>query len=209
MRYLILAQILLSTCAAFASEIGPSCELAKGSILSRSSSGLPQVSNLGIIRITCRVPQRPFPTKPGEFRPGLRAETTAYEISTIGTKKLIPSEAKIIGGGAFGPAPEPESVIFYVQIPLDSEQLDTEARRSLAMLELSMTPEQKAQFDEVSRKKALENLRQLVSQHRVGHFQVECRILDGTRVMGVDIVELEALFKVRFSDFVLPAFPPA
>lgn len=207
MRYIVLTQILLSASVAFASDVRPSCELAKESILGRTSSGLLQVSNLGDIRITCRVPQRPFPTKPGEFRNGLRAETTAYEISANGTKKLVPSEINVTGGG-FGPDPEPEWVDFYVNIPLDSEQLDAEVRRCLANLERSMTPEQKGRTEGV-RKKSPENLRLLVHQHRIGHFQVECRVLDGTRVMGVDVVELEVLFKGKACDLGFPASPPA
>jgi hypothetical protein len=211
MRYIVPAQILLFASVTFASDIRPSCELVKESILSRSSSGLAQVSNLGDIHITCRVPARPFPTKPGESRNGLRAATTAYEISANGDKKLVPSEVHYVGGGGggFGPDPEPEWVDFYVHIPLDSEELDAEARRYLAKLEASMTPEQKAQFTEDAQKKALERLRPLVYQHRVGHFQLDCRVLDGSRVMGADVVELEVLFKGRFSDVGLPASPPA
>jgi hypothetical protein len=37
---------------------------------------------------------------------------------------------------------------------------------------------------------------------------VECRILDGDRVIWVGIVELEVVFKARFSDVGLPASPP-
>ncbi len=99
-RYIILAQMLLSASVVSASDISPSCELARESILSRSFFGLVQVSNLGNIRITCRVPPRPFPTKPGDFRKGLRAETTAYEISANGTKTLVPSEVNVTGGGS-------------------------------------------------------------------------------------------------------------
>jgi hypothetical protein len=204
----MLSPILLFASVAFATDTLPSCELAKESILSRSSSGLAQVSNLGSIRITCRVPARPFPAKPGESRNGLTAETTAYEILVSGSRKSVASEVYLAGGG-FGPEPEPEWVDFYVHIPLDSEELDTEARRYLAKLEESMTPEEKAQFTEDARKKALENLRQVVYQHRVGHFQVECRVLDGSRVMGADIVELEVLFKGRFSDVGPRSSPPA
>ena len=211
MRYIVLAQVLLFASVTFASDIRPSCELVKESILSRSSSGLAQVSNLGDIHITCRVPARPFPTKPDESRNGLRAATTAYEISANGSKKLVPSEVYYVGGGGggFGPNPEPEWVDFYVHIPLDSEELDAEARKYLAKPDASMTPEQKAQFTEDAQKKALERLRPLVYQHRVGHFQVDCRVLDGSRVMGADVVELEVLFKGRFSDVGLPASPPA
>ena len=64
------------------------------------------------------------------------------------------------------------------------------------------------QITEEARQRRLEHLRDLVYQHRVGHFQVECRILDGNRVMGVGVVELEVLFKGRFSDVGLPAAPP-
>ena len=210
MRSLVLSPILLFASVAFATDIRPSCELAKESIVSRSSSGLARVSNLGGISITCRVPARPFPTKPGEGRDGLKAATSAYEISTDGSKKLVSSEVHVVAGGGdgFGPNPEPEWVEFDVLIPLDSKGLDAEAHRYLAKLQESMTPEQKAQFKAYPQEKAVENLRQLIYQNRVGHFQLDCHVLDGSRVMGTDSVELEVLFKGRFSDVGLPGAPP-
>ena len=210
MRYIILAQILLSASVSFANDTRPSCELAKESILSRSSSGLAQVSNLGSIRIRCRIPARPFPTKPGESRNGLTAATTAYEISTEGSKKLVPSEVHVFGGGGdgFGPDPEPEYVDFYVHIPLDSAEADAEARRYLAKLEASMSSELKRQITQDAWERGLERLQQLVYQHRLGRFQVDCRVLDGSNVMGADVVELEVLFKGRFSVVGLPGSPP-
>jgi hypothetical protein len=60
-----------------------------------------------------------------------------------------------------------------------------------------------------SHQRRLERVREFVYQHRVGHFQVECRILDGDRVMGVGVVEFEVLFKGRFSDVGLPGATPA
>jgi hypothetical protein len=211
LRYIILAYLLLSASITFASDMRPSCELAKDSILSRSFSGVAQVSNVGDIRIKCRIPARPFPTKPGERRNGLTAATTAYEVSADGSKKLVPSEVHVFGGGGDGSGVNPESeyVDFDLHIPLDSAETDAEALRYLAKLEASMTPEQKAQFTEDAQKKALENLRPLVYQHRIGHFQVNCRVLDGSRVIGSDIVEIEVVFKGRFSDIGLPASPPA
>jgi hypothetical protein len=211
LRYITLAQILLFASVAFASDLRPSCELAKKGILSVSPSGLAQVSNVGDIHITCRIPARPFPTKPGETRNGLRAATTAYEITANGTKKLVPSEVHVVGGGGdgFGPNPEPEWVDFYVHIPLDSEELDAEVSRYLAKVEQSMTPEQKSQLKKDDWGRGLERLRELVYQHRVGHFQLDCRVLDGSRVMGSDVVDLEVLFKGRFSDIGLPGSPPA
>lgn len=199
--------VLLSASVTFASDKGPSCELAKESILSRSSSGLAQVSNVGEIRIKCRIPARPFPTKPGESRNGLTAATTAYAVAADGSKKVVPSEVDVFGGGRDGFG-EPEYVDFDVHIPLGSEELDAEVRRYLVKLQASMTPEQKAQFTEDAQKKALEKVRRLVYQHRVGHFQVDCRVLDGSRVMGSDIVEIEVVFKGRFSDLGWPGQPP-
>lgn len=211
MRLMVLSPILVLASGAFATDTRPSCEIAKESIVSRSSSGLAQVSNLDSVRITCHVPARPFPTKPGEFRYGLQAATNAYQISADGSKKLVPSEVHIVGGGGggFRPNPGPEWVEFDVFIPLDSKELDAEIRRYLAKLEESMTADQKAQFKTLPQEKALENLRPLVYQNRVGRFQLDCQVLDGPRVMGADTVELEVQFKGRFSDVGLPAQPIA
>jgi hypothetical protein len=65
------------------------------------------------------------------------------------------------------------------------------------------------QVTEEEHQRALERLREVVYQHRVGHFEVECRILEGDRVRGVAVVELEVLFRGRFSDAGLPGFSPA
>lgn len=210
---MLLAQLLLLSSVAFGGDKPALCELASKSIVSRSSSGLTQVSNLGDIQITCRVPARPFPTEPGgASRNGLRAATTAYKISPDGTRKLVPSEVNQTGGGGdgFGPDPEPEWVVFHVHIPLESAERDAEARRYLAklrpQLEKLMAPEK---MTEEAYQRAVEQTREFVYQHRVGRFQVQCRILDGDRLMGVGVVELEVLFKGRFSDFGVPASPPA
>ena len=65
------------------------------------------------------------------------------------------------------------------------------------------------QITEEVHQRKLERVRELVYQHRVGHFQVECHILDGDHVIGVGVVEFEVLFKGRFSDVGLPGAPPA
>jgi hypothetical protein len=205
LRYMLMAQLLLLSSVAVGGDKPASCELASKSIVSRSSSRLAQVSNLGNIQITCRVPARPFPTKPGESRDGLRAATTAYKISPDGSKRLVPSEVHQSGGG-FGSDPELEWVDFYFHIPLETAERDAEARTYLAKLEKSMPLEQ---ITGEAHQRALERTRELVYQHRVGHFQVECRILDGDRIMGVGVVELEVLFKGRFSEVGLPSSPPA
>jgi hypothetical protein len=197
-----MAQLLVLSSLAFGGDKPASCELESKNIVSRSSSGLAQVSNLGDIQITCRVLARPLPIKPGERRNGLKVATAAYQISPDGSKKREPSEEKQTGGGG---SESEEWVIFYAHIPLAPTERDDEARRCLAKLERSMAS---LQIPEEARQRALEQTRELVYQHRLGHFQVECRILDGDRVIGVGIVELEVLFKGRFSDVGLPASPP-
>ena len=207
MRYMLLAQLLLLSSVAFGGDRPASCALASGSIVSRSSSRLAQVSNLGDIHITCRVPARPFPTKAGTIRLGLRATTTAYKTSPDGSKKVVPSGVHQSGGGGggFRSDQEAEWVDFYVHIPLEPAERDAEARRYLAKIEKSWAPEQ---ITEEAQQLGLERVRELVYQQRVGHFQLQCRVWDGDRVMGVGVVELEVLFKGRFSDVGLPAAPP-
>jgi hypothetical protein len=204
-RYIATAQLLLFVSAAFGGDRPALCELASKSLVSRSSSGLPQVSNLGDIEIRCRVPTRPFRTKPGgEGQYMARIATTAHKVSSDGGKQLVLSEVHQSGGG-FEPNSEQEYVDFYLHIPLESAERDAEASRYLAKIE-SRSP---AQITEEVHQRALERLVGLVYQNRVGHFQVECHILDGDRVMGVGVVDLEVLFKGRFSDVGLPASPPA
>jgi hypothetical protein len=184
---------LLLTNLAFASDQPASCEIAKSSILSLSSAGLAQVSNLGFIEIICRVPARPFPDKPGEIRYGLKAATTAYQISTDGIQKEVPSEVKASGGGSDR---EREFVNFSLYLPLERTERDLEARRYLDRLQKKAP----GVISDSESKQMLEGISRFVSQHRSGHFRVECRVLDGTRVVGVGVVELEVLFKGRFSD---------
>jgi hypothetical protein len=201
---MLMAQLLLLSSVAFGGDKPASCELASKSIVSRSSSGLAQVSNLGDIQIRCRVPARPFPTEPGESRYMPRVATTAYRISPDGSKQLVPSEVHQSGGGSDSD-PGQEWVDFLVHIPLDPAERDAEASRYLAKMKL-IAPELNT---EAARQRAIESIREFVYQHRVGHFQVECRVSDGDRLLGVGFVELEVLFKGRFSDVGLHASPPA
>ena len=205
MRFMLLAPLLLFSSMAFGGDKSASCELASKSIVSRSFSGLAQVSNLGEILITCRVPERSFPTTPGEIRNGLKAATATYQISPDGGKKLVPSEVHQVGGGFGRPYPEQEWIEFYVHIPLEPAERDDEARRYLANLE-TLAPKQ---ITKENRQQALARIRDFVSQHRVGHFNVECHVLDGDRVMGIGIVELEVIYKGRFSGAGPTAAPPA
>jgi hypothetical protein len=117
LRYLLITQLVLLSSVAFAGDKPASCELVGKSVVSCSSSGLAQVSNLGLIQIECHVPARPFPTKPDVARYFLKVATVAYQILPDGSKKLVPSETNQTGGGS---DTESESVYFYVHIPLES-----------------------------------------------------------------------------------------
>src|SRR6266550_4820223 len=114
-------------------EVGPaSCEISDKSIVSRTSSGVAQVSNLGLIQVRCSVNARPWPSKPGDVRDGLKAAVTVYKVSVDGTRKVVPSEVKLSGGGSGDAA---EWVDFYIDIPIDAVERDAEASRFLANLE--------------------------------------------------------------------------
>ncbi len=199
---MLLAQLLLLPCVTFGGDNPPTCELASKNIVSRSSSGLAQVSNVGDIQITCRVPARPFPNKPGESRNGLRVATTAYRIAPDGSRKLVPSEVKQFGGGF---NPQVEWVDFLASVPLAPEERDAEARKYLAKIEKARP---QGRFSEMERQRALKNISDLLYQNRLGHFQLECRIMDGDRVAGVGAIEFQVLFKGHFSDFGFSGKPP-
>lgn len=199
LRYLLLAQMLLAPCIALGSNKTASCKLADQSIVSRASSGTAQVSNLGDIYITCGVPSRTFPTKPSDKRNGLTATTTVYEVSPIGRKSLVPSEVKVAGGGR---ATDQEYVSFYLHIPLEPEAREAEARRYLDKT-LGSTPQA-----ETTRWQVVGRMQEFVHQHREGRFLVTCRVMDGKHVMGIGVVELEVLFKGRFSDVGPSSLPP-
>jgi hypothetical protein len=203
MRWALVAQLLLLSSVASGRDKPASCELDSKSIVSRSSSGLAQVSNLGLTQIECRIPARPFPSKAGEGRYLLKVAIVAYQILPDGSKKPVPSEVNQTGTGY---DTETEWADFDAHVPLEPAERDDEARRLVARLEKSMAPQQ---ITEEARQRALEAAREFANPGRVGRFRLECHILDGDRVIGVGVVELEVLFKGRVSDFGLPGSPPA
>lgn len=207
LKCVLLVLVMLLSSLAFCNDQYAACELAGNSIVSRSSLGLAQVSNVAEIRITCRVPTRPFPIKPGESRYGLTVGTVVYEVSSDGSQRLVPSKGQHTGGGF---ADGWEFVDFYVQIPLDAKERNEEASRYVAKLEGQMKKENvQPPITEEAHQRAMERMRELVYQHRVGHFQLECQVLDQNRVIGTGVIDLEVLFKGRFSDIGLPGFSPA
>ena len=204
MNRVLLAHLLFLSVAAFGGDKTTVCELATRSIVDRSSSGLAQVSNLGDISIRCRVAAKPLPAAPGVHSTMLQPSTTAFQIAPDGRKKPIPSEVQVSGGGASADRRQ-VSLDFLVHILLPPDERDTEAERFLTKLEAAMNPNE---VTPETHQQALERLRPLIYQHRVGHFRIECRILDGDKLVGADTLELEVIFKGRFSDVGLPGAPP-
>jgi len=198
MKYLVLQFLFLSTLA-FASQGPASCKVSDKSVVSRSPSGIAQVSNLGLIQIRCYVAARPWPLKPGVVRYGLKAETTVHKLSADGTERLVPSEVTVSGGGSIGTT---EWIDFYINIPLEPAERDTEIRRYVANLERSVADERLREQVHL----LLANpqaLAAMVNQYKIGRFRVDCRVLDGDRVIGAGDTDLQVLFKGRFSDVTL------
>lgn len=120
----------------------------------------------------------------------------------------MPSEVKVFAGGSES---ETEWVEFDMLIPLDPKELDIETRRYYAKALAALTAEQRAQMKAVDEQKALENLRLIIAQSRTGRFKLECQVLDGDggRVLGSDVIEIEIVYKGRFSDAGLVSVPVA
>ena len=200
-KSLLILQVLLGSCIAFAGDRTTSCTLlGPEGFLARTASGLAQVSNLGIIYIACTVPQRPLPSTPGSKRLGLlQVRTTAYEVSRDGREKLVGSEVNVTSGmRGVGVAADQEVVWFFLDLPLDPAEQQAEAERYWAKIQDRMPPEAHSQE---GREEALKRLRQCISQYRVGQFRVECRVMDGKRVLGIGTVHFEVLFEGHFVDW--------
>jgi len=176
-----------------------SCEVGHSSLLNRSSSGVAQVSNLGLIDIQCRVPRRLY--KAGTVQHGLKVDATVYQVSPSRVRGIVPSRVNVSGGG-LGDS-ESEYVRFYVDIPVDPSERDAAIRKYLSDLASSAASSPNEEEREQARlveKMGPQALTPIFRQHRVGRFQVGCRLLDEGRVVGVGRADLEVLFEGRFFD---------
>ena len=204
MRYLLAALSLaplLMPPDAFAAEDRVLCLLEPSSIVSRSASGIAQVSNLGDIQIHCSVPAQPVSLKPGESLFDIGAKTAkAFLLLPGGDKKEVPVE--VIGRGG-GNNREGAYVDFYLHPPLDSPEREAEARRAVARLDReiakdSSRPPEKTTEEQQRLKVA--TISTMVFQHRAGRFHVECYLTQGERSVGTGEIDFEVLYKGQFSD---------
>ncbi|HEX4486017.1 MAG TPA: hypothetical protein VH088_07110 [Terriglobales bacterium] len=216
MKYYMIVAILLLSSLAFAANKQASCVIDDKSILSGSPSGVPQVSNLGLIQITCRVPGRPWPSdpKPGFGRFALRLKTVAYQIGDDGTKTVVPSFSNVTGGSDCGPFQisgecNEASLLWNLNIPIDPTEAIAEIREFDRKLEVELSPEQRQQAEAHIRdlEKHPDELAEIVRQYRPGNFVIECRIMDGDQLWAFGHVELEIVFKGRAFDALIGKLP--
>ncbi|HSB75184.1 MAG TPA: hypothetical protein VLC12_05995, partial [Terriglobales bacterium] len=136
--------------------------------------------------------------------------TLAYQIGDEGRKTAVPSFSNVTGGRGCGPPPgecKEESVFLFLNIPIAPAEAITEFREFTKKLEAErpQSPEERQRVEERIRdlESHPDELAETVKQYRPGHFEVECRIMDGNRPWAVGHVELEILFKGRAFDALL------
>ena len=220
MKRLLFSGILLYCSLAYAAERQASCTIAPNSIIGRSPAGIPLLSNIALIEITCSAPGRPWPsdhpwpsdTKTEFQRSMLRLKTVAYQIGEGNTRTLVHSIATVTGGKPCGPPAisgecSEESLLWFLNIPLEPAEAIGQLRALAKKLasELSSSPEQRHQMEESIQKleRNPDELAEVVRQYRIGHFVVECRIMDGDQLWSVGHVEFETLFKGNVFDQLL------
>jgi hypothetical protein len=200
--------LLLGTLARWSqvpSPSQPSCFVQAPSVLSRSSSGVAQVSNLQLIYLECRrSPPRALPQS-GQQLP-LTVEAVVYHVSDDGAKVRVPSQVMASGSGADLQA---ESISFYLDIPLGDAEREAASRSFLAELarlaKSSPNESERAQMARLLQFADARTMAQTIRQHRAGRFHVEFRVLDETRLVGVPSLDLEVVDKGAFFDQMLRA----
>ena len=176
-----------------------SCDVEPSSVVSRSPAGIAQVSNLGGIYVRAGIFYHRPVSRGGVLRP-LHAEAIVYEVAADNTRKIVESIASSRGGGGDASS---EYQSLSLSIPIDSSERDAASREYLAYVvsrAASSTDEQERAMAPTLQAIGPSAFTRIFGQHRVGHFQVECRVLDEGRLLGEGRADLEVLFKGRFFD---------
>ena len=212
-----LAQVPAGPAAAATCEVGP------GGVVSRSGSGVAQVSNLALIDMRASVSRRPNPDS--GVRHGLSAEVTVETLSGGAVPAEVPSSIVESGGGADtrsewvsftlevpssivesggGADTRSEWVSFTLEIPIDPAERDAAIRdymdEVIAEAAASADPDAQALSSALQdgRTNASRALAQGFLQHRVGSFRVQCRVLDEGEVIGTSSIDLDVVFRGGF-----------
>jgi hypothetical protein len=178
------------------------CSVLAASILSRSSSGVVQVSNLPLMQLECRrFPRRPLP--PSGVQYPLTVEAAVYQVSETGARNLVPS--LVAASGSDGD-PASEAVHFYLDIPIDESERGAASRAFIAELARraasSPNETERAQAERLAGMDP-RGMAEMMRQHRVGLFRVEFQVLDEGRPAGVAGFDLEVVFTGNFFDQML------
>lgn len=174
------------------------CGVEPSSIVSRSPAGLAQVSNLALLYMRVSTPPRRVPA-PGALQ-GLRAEATVNQIAPDGSRTIVPSSVNATGGGGDTRA---EYVEFVLDIPIDASERDAAIKdyvSEIARAAAASTNERERAMAATLQATGASTFAPLFRQHRVGRFEVECRVIDGGRPVASGTGEFELLFKGRFFD---------
>ena len=102
--------------------------------------------------------------------------------------------------------PGQEGADFDLHILLEPAEQEAEAERFVERIWTHLPEESRT---EEKRQQALQRLREDIYQHRIGRFRVECSVMDGNKVLGIGAVQIEIVFKGRFSDLGFFGAPPA
>jgi hypothetical protein len=182
----VIAQIVLVTSMALGAQLPPgkaptTCTVDPQSVLSRAPSGVVEVSNLEFIRLQARVPKRPLPASGVLY--ALQVEATVYAAPLNGKRSAVLAKVASVGSGSDGTT---DFVDFVLDIPLEPSERDAAIRKYLKEVGGPAAAEQA--FAGIFR------------QHRLGRFEVECRVLDEGRVVGTARTELAVVFTGNFFD---------
>src|SRR5690349_2265268 len=94
---ILFAQTLLIATLAFAGVPPAKPGRAICGAEGRSSGGVPQLSNLELIAIECRIPARSLPKSGVQY--ALNVDAKVYQLSNTGVRTLVASSVNGAGGG--------------------------------------------------------------------------------------------------------------
>ena len=193
---IVVAFVLFLPAGSFGNEPA-SCGVQPRSITGRSASGVPQVSNLALIGLDARVPRRSPPTSGVQH--GLKVQAATYSIASDGRRVVVPSSVQGSGGGGDAKS---ERATFYIDIPIDPSERDAVIRRYVAdvaqMAASSPKDRDRDLAPMLQSSLAVDSMRALFRQHRVGRYTVLCRIMDGSDLVAEASADLEVVFKGNF-----------
>jgi len=131
---------------------------------------------------------------------GLRVDTKVYQFSMNGAKQPVPFIFNLSGGGGNANF---ERVNFDLEVPIDARERDAAIRAywaEVARSAVSSTDQREREKAQLVQKIMPQAFVPYFRQHRLGRFQVDCRVLDEGKVIAAGRADLEVVFKGNFFD---------